>query len=334
MKDQDPKYTAKCSLQTVCDPDKGFFIEFLESAKESWDFTELIPNEEEWVKRVFDIGEVLGTLEHVSPVFKEKNLRIAIQRRLEGDNEAKGGNFNRALLLYSQSVIRSPHVVEDSIDDGITFAKALWSRSAVLVALGKGELALSDLKYSQQMGIVVRDNPDFYWRMGQCYTIMGDRKRAEIAFGVTEKMIQGRPSLLEQLRADQVKAKALPENKESTEAERFRLASGESEDLKGVSQLVTRINSADKGTYLVAKEAIDVGKNLIVEIPVASIVLSKFAGSHCHHCLKRVEAPVACPTCCGIAFCSLTCQIAAGYHQFECEFLDLIVGEWVVNYYT
>lgn len=135
MKDLDPKYTAKCSLQTVCDPEKGFFIELLESARESWDYAKLSSNEQ-WVNSIFDVGEVLGTLEHVSPVFKEKNLRIAIQRRLEGDQEAKGGNFNRALLLYSQSVIRSPHIIDDiSIDDGITLAKALWSRSAVRTSL-------------------------------------------------------------------------------------------------------------------------------------------------------------------------------------------------------
>lgn len=177
MKDLDPNYTAKCSLQTVCDPDNGFFVEFLDTAKDScgssWiknDFANLQTNEEK-LKSVFDIGEVLGTLEHVSPVFKEKNQRIAVQRRLEGDMAAKGGDFKKALLLYSQSVIRSPHEIPDpSIDDGITLAKALWSRSAVLVELKKGELALQDLKYSQEMGVSVTNNPDFYWRMGQCYT--------------------------------------------------------------------------------------------------------------------------------------------------------------------
>lgn len=176
MKDLDPKYTAKCTLQTVCDPEKGFFIEFLETVKDSvgrkWIENEFakLPSDEEKFKSVFDIGEVLGTLEHVSPVFKEKNQRIAVQKRFEGDVEAKAGRYQRALLLYSQSVIKSPLETDPSIDDGLTLAKALWSRSAVLVELKKGELALNDLKYSQEMGISVKDNPDFYWRMGQCYT--------------------------------------------------------------------------------------------------------------------------------------------------------------------
>ena len=176
MKDLDPKYSAKCSLETICEPTKGFFIEFLETVKEScgskWiegEFSKLTTDTDKF-KSVFDLGEVLGTLEHVSPVFKEKNHRIAVQKRLEGDAEAKAGNYQRAMLLYSQSLIRAPHDTDHTIDDGLTLAKALWSRSAVLVAMKKGEQALRDLKYSQEMGISVKDNPDFYWRMGQCYT--------------------------------------------------------------------------------------------------------------------------------------------------------------------
>lgn len=176
MKDLDRKYTEKCNLQTVCEPEKGFFVEFLETVKDScgakWiesDFSKL-PNSEDKLKSVFDIGEVLGTLEHVTPLFKEKNQRISVQRRLEGDVEAKTGNFKKALMLYSQAVIRAPEVTDLAVDDGLTLAKALWSRSAVLVALGRGELALNDLKYSQEMGLAVTENPDYYWRMGQCYT--------------------------------------------------------------------------------------------------------------------------------------------------------------------
>lgn len=176
MKDFDPKYTAKCGLQTVCDPENGFFVDFLDTVREScgekWistDFFKLQSNEEK-LNSVFDIPEVLGTLEHVAPIYKEKNQRISVQRRLEGDIQAKQGQFQKALILYSQAVIRAPHSVDPSVDDGITLAKALWSRSAVLVALKKGDLALSDLKASQEAGISVKDNPDYYWRMGQCYS--------------------------------------------------------------------------------------------------------------------------------------------------------------------
>lgn len=156
---------------------------------------------------------------------------------------------------------------------------------------------------------------------------MGEKKRAEIAYSVTEKLIQKRPSLLEKLKVDQDAAKELPDNKPQEEVNRLLLAEGENNQLKGVSSLVSSTSAAGKGSFLIAKKEVAVGSNVIVEDPVAAVGLSKFAGSHCHHCLRRVEAPVGCNTCCGIAFCSLKCKNEATYHQFECEYLDLMIGE-------
>lgn len=156
---------------------------------------------------------------------------------------------------------------------------------------------------------------------------MGEKKRAEIAFGVTEKMLQGRPSLLEKLREEQDKAKELPDGKPETKVDHFLLAEGENKELKGVSNLVMTTTAPGKGSFLIAKEEVRVGNNVIVEDPVASVVLSKFSGSNCHHCQSKVEAPIGCSTCCGVAFCSLICRNAAKYHVHECSHLDLIIGK-------
>lgn len=156
---------------------------------------------------------------------------------------------------------------------------------------------------------------------------MGEKKRAEIAFNVTEKMLQGRPSLLDKLKSDQDAAGKLPDLNVSSLEDRFLLAGGEHKELEGISNLLTVTSAPEKGYYLVAEKTVNVGSNLVVEDPVASVALSKFAGSHCHHCLRRVEAPIGCATCCGIAFCSLKCKNEAKYHQFECEYLDLMIGE-------
>ena len=157
---------------------------------------------------------------------------------------------------------------------------------------------------------------------------MGEKKRAEIAFNVTEKMIQGRPSLLEKLKADQEKVKELPDVKKDSSST-ICLTAGENSKLPGVSSLVASTSSPGKGSFLVAQKDVNVGSNLILEDPVASVALSKIAGSHCHHCLRRVEAPIGCSTCCGIAFCSIDCKNEAKYHKFECEYLDLMIGKLV-----
>lgn len=160
----------------------------------------------------------------------------------------------------------------------------------------------------------------------KCYvSVMGEKKRAEIAFNVTEKMLGGRPSLWEKLKADRDALNNLPDNVDQKKPE-LTLAKGGNEQLPGVSSLVDCSSDPQKGNFLVAKEAINVGSNLIVENPVASVVLPKFAGSHCHHCLRRVEAPIGCKKCCGVAFCSVSCMQEAKYHKFECELLDLMIG--------
>lgn len=43
-----------------------------------------------------------------------------------------------------------------------------------------------------------------------------EKKRAQVAFGVTEKMLAGRPSLLQKLKIDQDKAEELVEDSSPT----------------------------------------------------------------------------------------------------------------------
>ena len=41
----------------------------------------------------------------------------------------------------------------------------------------------------------------------------------------------------------------------------------------------------------------------------------------CLHCLGRVAAPLTCPTCCRVVFCSEDCREAAcsSYHLYQCQ---------------
>lgn len=42
----------------------------------------------------------------------------------------------------------------------------------------------------------------------------------------------------------------------------------------------------------------------------------------------RLLAPVGCPECSGVAFCSVRCrdQAISSYHCYECHYMDLLVG--------
>lgn len=98
---------------------------------------------------------------------------------------------------------------------------------------------------------------------------------------------------------------------------------------------------------MAAKDNVNAGDVVLREEPVVACLLPKLFGSNCLHCftrynrsqknisksmfpIYRLEIPVCCPSCSGVAFCSDECMTAAwnSYHKYECTFSDLLVGKW------
>lgn len=118
MEDQDSKFTALCSSSTVQSDDKGFFNIFYESVvdkcTETWikhDFGGLKNDREKLQKLFIDptVNDlVLGTLENVREVYREKCARISLEKRTLGERLTKDGDLNNALIILSQAVMRAP----------------------------------------------------------------------------------------------------------------------------------------------------------------------------------------------------------------------------------
>lgn len=98
----------------------------------------------------------------------------------------------------------------------------------------------------------------------------------------------------------------------------------------------------EEGRFAVAKSNIQIGEKILSEEPHCVMLLEKFSKSHCQHCFKRYRkiiifqlllitysnyfrtlAPLACPTCSHVVFCSVSCRqtALAGYHKYECGIL-------------
>lgn len=117
--DYDPKYTEMCSAQTIQSNEKGFFNELYGSVRQQC--------AKKWMDGVFatSTGDaaklqclfepsaasdiLLGMLEHVAPVYKQKNATFSSQRRLEGEKLLEQGKAAEALILLSQAVLRAPN---------------------------------------------------------------------------------------------------------------------------------------------------------------------------------------------------------------------------------
>ncbi|KAI4473703.1 hypothetical protein M0804_015218 [Polistes exclamans] len=82
------------------------------------------------------------------------------------------------------------------------------------------------------------------------------------------------------------------------------------------------------GKEIYAKENIAPGEVLLIEEPSVSFLLHKFHGTHCSECFIRLYAPIGCPDCVNVAFCSRKCRDIAlsTYHKYECKILLLMFG--------
>uniref|UniRef100_A0A1B0CYM5 Uncharacterized protein n=1 Tax=Phlebotomus papatasi TaxID=29031 RepID=A0A1B0CYM5_PHLPP len=290
MEDFDPKYTEKCSKITVFSLEKGFFSEFHESVKEScgddWierNFAKISGGKEklrELLEHDASAGPILGTLEHVTPIFKGKDFSKALKKRFEGDRKLQEGNFQSARILLSQAIIKAPQ--GNAENERKFLAETIWKRSEALIGMEEGEKALQDMKYATEMGLQIKQSPEYFWRMAKCYILKYDLKARK----------------------------------------------NEQEQLKGPSEKLEITSTSSKGKFFIASRDINPGEDVICETPVAACLLPEFFGSHCLHCQVRLVAPIGCPECCSVAFCSQECQKVAcsSYHRFECKYLDLLIG--------
>ena len=71
------------------------------------------------------------------------------------------------------------------------------------------------------------------------------------------------------------------------------------------------------GRHLVAKERISPGEVIAVDRAALQVLTPDTVTSHCSHCMVSTLAPLHCPECHGVVFCSQVCSTAAlqSYHR-------------------
>ncbi|XP_046398326.1 SET and MYND domain-containing protein 4-like [Ischnura elegans] len=94
----------------------------------------------------------------------------------------------------------------------------------------------------------------------------------------------------------------------------------------GASQLLSFARRGAVGRQAEAKAPISAGDILVSEKPWVFVLLREKAPTHCYQCAKPLLAPVPCPTCSSVSFCSTACRDLAvtSHHTTECSALALI----------
>ncbi|XP_065226912.1 SET and MYND domain-containing protein 4-like [Planococcus citri] len=334
-------YTELCSSVTLQSNKEGFFRQFADrvsnAVNEEWlDKFMQLPNENKILKCWTDKkvrNEMLQTLENIQEVYRGKSARLAMQRRQEAEHFFKRGNLEKALLLYTQSVIRAPAAKDGdtNYDDGITLALALWNRSEVLFDMKKYHLCLDDVKLAMQEKLPKNLKLNAFWRMAECYINVRQFNEARISLKIALKLANNDwldkiNNKIEEL--ETLKNESITELCENTPVQWQELSNGSHPVFEQASQKLHLAQNKIAGKHFIAGEQILTGETLLTEDPYVSCLSPEKYGSHCHHCFQRLESGVPCSDCCAVAFCSLKCRLAAlnSYHKYECHYLDLLIG--------
>lgn len=140
----DKNFTEICSERTIFAEQQGFFGEMFEIIKnccsEKWLKTkfESTSSDADKLRLLFDEPNLsdmlLGTLEHVTSVYRKKDSSFSNQRRKEGEKLHQHKDLNNALSLLTHAVLRAPgkgekHGVFESNSNSESFPKPLKSNS-------------------------------------------------------------------------------------------------------------------------------------------------------------------------------------------------------------
>ncbi|XP_076239084.1 protein-lysine N-methyltransferase SMYD4 [Calliopsis andreniformis] len=319
MESTEEFYRTLCSLETLRSGKKGFFCDFSDCVMsvvgEQWISKVFgrLSNDEDRIRTIFTDNKikatVVETLSRAKPLYRDKDANTSRARRLEGFVAATAGEREKALLLFSQAVLRAPAPgVCTTIDRGLSLPLALLGRAEIFMALNEHALALDDLALAGEVDLPDQLKVELDRKMEECKRVVE----------ANQKSLVSRKELLERKKNSRVtESKALPQ-----------LSGGENPELPGASALLEIQETAAAGKQAIAKKDISVGDTLVVEAPLAACLLPDYFGTHCHHCFTRLRGPIGCPNCSNVAFCSRTCRDAAigSYHKYECKILALMIG--------
>ncbi|KAK4311765.1 hypothetical protein Pmani_016759 [Petrolisthes manimaculis] len=327
-----------CSDVTICSPKEGFFSHYVEQINEqvSENFLHKFGKLKTDEQRILTIWGVkpIHTLK-LQSFYRQKSREFSEGRRADGNKAFQNKNYDQALFLYSQAVMRAPHNQGDSL------AMAYANRSAVLVHLNHHQLAITDIQlalqahYPNTLAFKVLD------RLGQCHQKLGQYSLAKDAFTRATNALnvaQLDNKKLQTLNKDLTQKLEQCEGKNDENSNNghqpvggAQLFEGTSDVLPNASSAVSIQSSQQAGRFAVVTRCVPTGQVLMAEKPYAAVLMDNKNGTHCTHCYTRLVAPVPCPTCSGVAFCCPGCRDKAlqSYHRWECKFMDLLKGSGV-----
>ncbi|BFG06135.1 SET and MYND domain-containing protein 4 [Drosophila madeirensis] len=266
------------------------------------------------------------------PEFDSKRAPLAAEIKERATAAFKAKKWLEAMVLYTRSYMSLPS------ENVAEICLVLANRSATLYHMQKYQECLIDIRRAIDLGYPKDLIYKLYERRARCYMALKDYPHTIEAFkkcisamddsALTSdkkaKLNLDAMTMIKMLLQDPRTAK------QAARQEKQRIALDQATALPAekeyVSPLVRIDRNQQEGRFARAAADVKAGEELLVERPFVSVLLEKFAKSHCENCFVRSVVPVACPRCADVIYCSEQCrdEAAKKYHKYECGIVPII----------
>ena len=337
------EYRQRCSEVTLQSEPQGHFGNFVKMVVDSNPgCLELFSKMETDEERVLCCSS-LSKIDHmvVKPIFKPKSAEIAKTKRAEGNEAFQKKRYKQAMMLYTVSVIKSPHTNKRPDE---TLAYSVANRSACFYHLGDMRSCLGDIELALKSGYPAQLAYKLHERKAKCFLLLQQFDQAKTALNVAKKSFEANKSKLDNKKQEQTK-KTLRDiqecinNKTGLKGENIelddtsapavpKLTGGANKKMRNLSHQVKVQYKEGVGRHVIANKPVKAGDTVAVENPFASVLYPDKLGTHCDLCHVKLRAAVPSPVCAGVAWCSEACRdtALASYHRYEAKHGDLLIG--------
>ncbi|XP_065336898.1 uncharacterized protein LOC135937648 [Cloeon dipterum] len=238
----------------------------------------------------------------------------------EGNLRYKRGELFEAAAAYTRCVCLS------AVGD-VERAKALASRGAVLMSLGRFEESVIDSERALQHAYPEKLRFRLHLRKAQCYKELGQLLDAENEMRRTRELIAASQVSDEQKKEIADIAEKTFAGRCEVKTTRVRveytrppeLSFGTDELRPCLSTAVEIATSEKYGRHFVATRDLQTGDVMLKEEPAVCGLKSEAKWTHCAHCFRPSYTLYPCNTCNKVLYCCDECEKAASpYHEVIC----------------
>ncbi|XP_044759990.1 SET and MYND domain-containing protein 4 [Coccinella septempunctata] len=363
---QDQNYATRCSEKTLQSDDEGFFLSLADNLAELAGNTWIekcfgkLKNDREKLRSLYTHeptkNALTEVLSNVQQIYRKKSSEIATARIKEAEELLEKNDLVKSLAFYSQAVLRSQltgefYIDKDSfsytntihflnlpfpgenkkIDEGNTLSLALFGRSGVLMDMNKYDFALADIQMALKENLAEHLKGDAYFKLAICYKALSEMQKATVALRLAQQLLNESNEVILKRFHNQSMAVEKFQHKITRKTDEPKLSGAPSKVFPSAVETLDLKETPIMGRHIVCKGKIKSGETLVVEPPYVACLVPEAYGTFCQHCFKRLVAPIGCPVCSNVAFCSLTCRNEAleTYHKYECKILELLLGSGV-----